>query len=127
MLVLSCSSLHTQTGFLFLLYLSQLGLSVPMLCAFLAFKPSTSSARELSSLQLPPAAQTPSRSWLMAFPLMLAQLMSIFLVANLTYLGGEATSVSCRLLPLPTNTNCNGPLLGPSMMSQGSVDRGFRI
>lgn len=120
-------SLHTQPGFLFWLCLSQLGLSVPILCSFLAFEPSIISTWALSSLQLSPAAQTPSGSWLMAFLLTLAQLMSISPAANPTSLGGEATSVYCSPLPLATNTNCNGPLMGPSRMSQGSVDRGFRI
>lgn len=39
-------------------------------------KPGTISTWALSSLQLPPAAQTPSGSWLMAFLLMLTQLTS---------------------------------------------------
>lgn len=119
--------LHTHPGFLFLLCLSQLGLSVPILCSFLAFEPSIISTWALSSLQLSPAAQTPSGSWLMAFLLTLAQLMSIPPAANPTSLGGEATSAYCSPLPLSTNTNCNGPLRRPSRMSQGSVARGFRI
>lgn len=85
--------------------------------------PSTISTWALSSLQLPPAARTPSGSWLMAFLLMLAQLMSISPAAKPASLGREATSAYCS----PTDTDCNGPLMGPSRLSQVSVDRGFRI
>lgn len=46
-------------------------------------KPDTISTWALSSLQLPPVAQTPSGSWLMVFLLMLAQLTSTLLLPAL--------------------------------------------
>lgn len=65
--------------------------SVPLslVCLYPHFVPSWSgkpgmiSTWALSSLQLPPAAQTPSGSWLMAFLLMLAQLTSTPLLPTL--------------------------------------------
>lgn len=123
-----CSSLHTQPGFLFLFCPSQPGLSVPTRCAFLVWQ--TRHHQHLGTVQSAAAPCGPDAKWLLAdglpadpYP---ADIHPVLSAANPTSLGREATRVDCSLLTLPTNTDCNSPLMGPSRMSQGTVDRGFR-
>lgn len=125
---LSCSSLHTQPGFPSLLLCpSQSGLSVLTLYAFLVWQ--TQHHQHLGTVQSAAAPCGTDAKWLLAdgLPADACPADVHPPAASLTSLGIEATSAYCSLLALPTNTDCNSPLMGPSRMSQGSVDRGFRI
>lgn len=124
---LPCSSLHTQPGFPFLFCPSQPVLSVPTLCAFLVWQ--TWHHQHLGTVQSAAAPCGTDAKWLLAdgLPADACPTDVHPSAANPTSLGREATSAYCSLLTLPTNPDCNRPLMGPSRMSQASVDREFRI
>lgn len=106
---------------------SQPVLSVPTLCAFLVWQ--TWHHQHLGTVQSAAAPCGTDAKWLLAdgLPADACPTDVHPSAANPTSLGREATSAYCSLLTLPTNPDCNRPLMGPSRMSQASVDREFRI
>lgn len=120
-------SLHMQPGFPFLLCFSQPGLSVPTLCVFLVWQ--TRHHQHLGTVQSAAAPCGTDTEWLLAdvLPADACPADIRAPAASPTTLGREATNAYCSLFTLPTNTDCNSPLMGPSRMSQASVDGGFRI
>lgn len=98
---LPCSSLHTQPVFCsYSVPLSLVCLS-PHFVPSWPGKPGTISTWAPSSLQLPPAAQTPSGSWLMAFLLMLAQPMSTSLPPTLLLQAERPPVLTALCSPFP--------------------------